>query len=82
MDAIETAKRAGYTAIVSHRSGETEDTMIADIAVATNSGIIKTGAPSRLERVAKYNRLMEIEDMIGDSAIYSGIDAFYSIKHR
>ena len=56
--------------------------MIADIAVATNSGIIKTGAPSRLERVAKYNRLMEIEDMIGDSAIYSGIDAFYSIKHR
>ena len=82
LDAIETAKRAGYTAIVSHRSGETEDTMIADIAVATNSGIIKTGAPSRLERVAKYNRLMEIEDMIGDSAIYSGIDAFYSIKHR
>ena len=82
LDAIETAKRAGYTAIVSHRSGETEDTMIADIAVATNSGIIKTGAPSRLERVAKYNRLMEIEDMIGDSAIYSGIGAFYSIKHR
>lgn len=82
LDAIETAKRAGYTAIVSHRSGETEDTMIADIAVATNSGIIKTGAPSRLERVAKYNRLMEIEDMIGDSAVYSGIDAFYSIKHR
>jgi len=82
LDAIETAKCAGYTAIVSHRSGETEDTMIADIAVATNCGIIKTGAPSRLERVAKYNRLMEIEDMIGDSAVYPGINAFYSIKHK
>ena len=64
--AIEMAKRAGYTAVISHRSGETEDTTIADLAVATNAGQIKTGAPARSERVAKYNRLMAIEDELGD----------------
>ena len=64
-DAIEMAKRAGYTAVISHRSGETEDSTIADIAVATNAGQIKTGAPSRTDRVAKYNQLLRIEDQLG-----------------
>ena len=80
LDAIEMAKRAGYTAVVSHRSGETEDTTIADIAVATNAGQIKTGAPSRTDRVAKYNQLLRIEDLLGDEAIYRGINAFYNLK--
>jgi enolase len=79
-DAIEMAKRAGYTAVVSHRSGETEDSKIADIAVATNAGQIKTGAPSRTDRVAKYNQLLRIEDQLGDTAIYNGIKSFYNLK--
>jgi enolase len=79
-DAIELAKRAGYTAVVSHRSGETEDTTIADIVVATNAGQIKTGAPSRSERVAKYNRLLRIDEELDDAAIYPGIKAFYSTR--
>ena len=70
LDAIELAKRNGYTAVVSHRSGETEDTTIADVAVATNAGQIKTGAPCRTDRVAKYNRLLNIEDELGDIAVY------------
>ncbi|VEU82603.1 phosphopyruvate hydratase [Acholeplasma hippikon] len=79
-DAIEMAKRAGYTAVVSHRSGETEDTTIADIAVATNAGQIKTGSASRTDRVAKYNQLIRIEDQLGDSAVYMGIKSFYNLK--
>ncbi|GIN89106.1 enolase [Siminovitchia terrae] len=79
-DAIEMAKRAGYTAVISHRSGETEDSTIADIAVATNAGQIKTGAPSRTDRVAKYNQLLRIEDTLGDTAIYPGVNAFYNVK--
>jgi len=79
-DAIEMAKRAGYTAIVSHRSGETEDSTIADIAVATNAGQIKTGAPSRTDRVAKYNQLLRIEDQLGDTAIYLGKKTFYNLS--
>ncbi|MGP3561623.1 phosphopyruvate hydratase [Geobacillus sp. BK01] len=79
-DAIEMAKRAGYTAVVSHRSGETEDSTIADIAVATNAGQIKTGAPSRTDRVAKYNQLLRIEDELGGTAIYQGIRSFYNLK--
>ncbi len=79
-DAIEMAKRAGYTAVVSHRSGETEDTTIADIAVATNAGQIKTGAPSRTDRVAKYNQLLRIEEELGEVAQYKGRKAFYNIK--
>ena len=77
--AIQMATRAGYSAVVSHRSGETEDTTIADLAVATNAGQIKTGAPGRSERVAKYNRLMAIEDELGDSAHYAGFSAFYNV---
>lgn len=80
LDAIEMAKRAGYTAVVSHRSGETEDVTIADIAVATNAGQIKTGAPSRTDRVAKYNQLLRIEDMLYDQAIYPGKKAFYNLS--
>ena len=76
LDAIQTAHRAGYTAVVSHRSGETEDTTIADISVAVNAGQIKTGAPSRTDRVAKYNQLLRIEDELGDSAKYLGMAAF------
>jgi enolase len=78
--AIEMAKRARYTAVVSHRSGETEDTTIADIAVATNAGQIKTGAPSRTDRVAKYNQLLRIEEQLEDSAEYPGMGAFYNIS--
>ncbi len=78
--AIEMAKRARYTAVVSHRSGETEDTTIADLVVATNAGQIKTGAPARSERVAKYNRLMAIEQELGGAARYAGMDAFYNIR--
>ena len=76
LDAIEMAKNTGWTAVISHRSGETEDVTLADIAVATNAGQIKTGAPSRSDRVAKYNRLLRIEEQLGSSAIYPGKDAF------
>ena len=78
-DAIEMAKRAGYTAVISHRSGESEDTTIADIAVATNAGQIKTGAPSRTDRVAKYNQLLRIEDQLDKTAQYHGLQSFYNI---
>lgn len=79
-DAIEMAKRAGYTAVISHRSGETEDSTISDIAVATNAGQIKTGAPSRTDRVAKYNQLLRIEDELGDTGRFGGQAAFYNLK--
>jgi len=79
-DAIEMAKRAGYTAVVSHRSGESEDSTIADIAVATNAGQIKTGAPSRTDRIAKYNQLLRIEDQLGELAQYNGLKSFYNLK--
>ncbi|MHB9132016.1 MAG: phosphopyruvate hydratase [Armatimonadota bacterium] len=78
--AIEMAKRAGYTAIVSHRSGETEDVTIADLVVATNAGQIKTGAPSRTDRVAKYNQLIRIEEELGGTAVFAGMDAFYNLR--
>ena len=76
IDAIALARRAGWTAIVSHRSGETEDTTIADLVVAMGTGQIKTGAPSRSERVAKYNRLLRIDGELGDGAVYLGREAF------
>lgn len=79
-DAIEMAKRAGYTAVISHRSGESEDATIADIAVATNAGQIKTGAPSRTDRVAKYNQLLRIEDQLGVTAQFLGLKSFYNLK--
>jgi len=79
-DAIEMAKRAGYTAVVSHRSGETEDVTIADIAVATNAGQIKTGSMSRTDRIAKYNRLLKIEHQLGATAIYGGLSSFYNLR--
>ncbi|MET0960809.1 MAG: phosphopyruvate hydratase [Psychrobacillus psychrotolerans] len=79
-DAIEMAKRAGYTAVISHRSGESEDVTIADIAVATNAGQIKTGAPSRSDRVAKYNQLLRIEDQLYETAQYLGKETFYNLK--
>ncbi|MFR6141243.1 MAG: phosphopyruvate hydratase [Finegoldia sp.] len=80
LDAIELAKRHGYTAVISHRSGETEDTTIADIAVATNSGQIKTGSTSRTDRICKYNQLLRIEDMLESTAIYDGIKTFYNLS--
>lgn len=80
LDTIEMAKINGFTAVISHRSGETEDTTIADLAVATNAGQIKTGAPSRTDRVAKYNQLLRIEDILGDGAVYKGKDTFYNLK--
>ena len=80
LEAIEMAKRAGYAAVVSHRSGETEDTTIADLAVATNAGQIKSGAPARTDRVAKYNQLLRVEDRLGDSAEFLGRSAFYNVK--
>jgi len=76
LEAVKVAHKAGYTAVVSHRSGETEDTTIADLAVALNTGQIKTGAPSRSERVAKYNQLLRIEEELGDSAVYPGFNTF------
>ncbi|HOD92703.1 MAG TPA: phosphopyruvate hydratase [Clostridia bacterium] len=82
LEAIEMANRAGYTAVTSHRSGETEDTTIADIAVATNSGQIKTGAPSRTDRVAKYNQLLRIEEELDDIAVYPGLNAWFNIKNQ
>ena len=81
LDAIELAKRHNYTAIISHRSGESEDSTIADLAVATNAGFIKTGAPARSERVAKYNELLRIEDELEDLSNYLGFDAFYNLKN-
>ena len=80
LDAIEMAKRAGYTAVVSHRSGETEDTTIADLAVATNAGQIKSGAPCRTDRVAKFNQLLRIEEELGESASYGGLASFYNLR--
>ena len=82
LEAIEMANRAGFTAVTSHRSGETEDATIADIAVATNSGQIKTGAPSRTDRVAKYNQLLRIEEELGDVAVYPGINAWFNLKNK
>jgi enolase len=76
LDAVEMAHRAGYRTMTSHRSGETEDTTIADVAVATNAGQIKTGAPARGERIAKYNQLMRIEEELDDAARYAGASAF------
>ncbi|QSZ27809.1 phosphopyruvate hydratase [Aceticella autotrophica] len=80
LDVIEIAKRAGYSAVVSHRSGETEDCTIADLVVAVNAGQIKTGAPSRTDRVVKYNQLMRIEEILGGIVQYPGMDAFYKLK--
>lgn len=80
LDAIEMAKRAGYTAVVSHRSGESEDATIADLAVAVNAGQIKTGAPCRTDRIAKYNQLLRIEEELEEAAEYNGLDVFYNLK--
>ena len=80
LEAIRMANRAGYTAIISHRSGETEDTTIADLSVAMNAGQIKTGAPSRSDRVAKYNQLLRIEEELGESAHYPGREAFFNLR--
>ena len=80
LDAISMAQHSGYSAIISHRSGETEDTTIADLAVAVNAGQIKSGAPSRSDRVAKYNRLLRIEEELGEIAKYPGREAFSNIK--
>ncbi|MCC6347870.1 MAG: phosphopyruvate hydratase, partial [Nitrospirales bacterium] len=82
LDAIEMAKRARYTAVISHRSGETEDTTIADLAVACNTGFIKTGSLSRSERIAKYNRLLRIEEELGEAAVFRGKGAFYNLGAR
>jgi enolase len=81
LEAIEMASRSGFTSVISHRSGETEDTFISDLAVAVNAGQIKTGAPARSERVAKYNRLLRIEEELGDSARFPGVAAFFNIRH-
>jgi len=80
VSAVEMAKRAGWTSVISHRSGETEDTTIADLVVALNTGQIKTGAPSRSERVAKFNQLLRIEEELGDSAVYAGMSTFYNVS--
>ncbi|NLW00271.1 MAG: phosphopyruvate hydratase [Clostridiales bacterium] len=82
LDAIEMANRAGYTAVVSHRSGETEDATIADLVVAVNAGQIKTGAPSRTDRVAKYNQLLRIEEQLDDLAQYPGLNAWFNLKNK
>jgi len=79
LDAIEMAKKARYTAVISHRSGETEDTTIADLAVACNTGFIKTGSLSRTERTAKYNRLLGIEEELGKAARFKGLQGFYNV---
>ena len=81
-EAIEMAKKAGYTAVISHRSGETEDATIADISVATNAGQIKTGSLSRTDRIAKYNQLLRIEDQLGELAVYDGLKSFYNLKNK
>jgi enolase len=80
LDAIEMAKRAGFTTISSHRSGETSDSTISDLAVAMNTGQIKTGAPARTDRVEKYNQLLRIEEQLGDNAVYAGMSAFYNLR--
>ena len=80
LEAVEMAKKAGFTAVISHRSGETTDHTIADLAVAVNAGQIKTGAPSRADRVAKYNQLLRIEEMLGTAALYKGMETFYNLK--
>jgi len=80
LDAIEMAKRAGYTCVISHRSGETEDTTLADLAVAVNAGQIKTGSLCRTDRVAKYNQLLRIEDELDSTALFRGKDVFYNIR--
>ena len=80
LDAVEMAKEHGYTSVLSHRSGETEDTTIADLSVALNMGQIKTGAPARSDRVAKYNQLLRIEDQLGDGAVYPGRAAFRALR--
>jgi enolase len=80
LDAIEMARKSGFTAVVSHRSGETEDTTIADVVVATNAGQIKTGSASRTDRVCKYNRLLRIEEELGERAQFLGKKVFYNIK--
>jgi enolase len=80
LEAVEMAKRAGYTAVISHRSGETEDTTIADLAVAVNAGQIKTGSLCRTDRVAKYNRLLQIEEILGEQARFGGKDVFYNLS--
>ncbi|MDP3388032.1 MAG: phosphopyruvate hydratase [Eubacteriales bacterium] len=80
LETIEMAKKAGFTTVISHRSGETTDHTIADLAVAVNAGQIKTGAPSRADRVAKYNQLLRIEEMLGTAALYKGMDTFYNLK--
>ena len=82
LEAIEMAKRASYTAVISHRSGETEDTTIADIVVAVNAGQIKTGAPCRTDRVAKYNQLLRIEEELASTAVFPGMSAFYNRRKR
>ncbi len=82
LDAIELAKRAGWAAVISHRSGETEDTTIADLAVAAATGQIKTGAPARTDRVAKYNQLLRIEEELGARVTYAGRGAFYNVAQR
>lgn len=82
LDAMEMAERAGYTCVVSHRSGESEDTTIADLAVALNAGQIKTGSMSRTDRIAKYNQLLRIEDDLGERAIYPGLSAFYNLRKK
>ncbi|PIQ97637.1 MAG: phosphopyruvate hydratase [Nitrospinae bacterium CG11_big_fil_rev_8_21_14_0_20_56_8] len=80
LDAVELAKRSGYTVVISHRSGETEDTTLADLAVAVNAGQIKTGSLSRTDRIAKYNQLLRIEELLGDTAVFRGKDVFYNLK--
>jgi enolase len=82
MNAIQMATKSGYTSVISHRSGETEDTFIADLAVATNAGQIKTGAPCRSDRVAKYNQLLRIEEYLGSQAIYPGSSAFFNLRKQ
>jgi enolase len=82
LDTIQMAKEAGYTNVISHRSGETEDATIADIAVATNSGQLKSGSLSRTDRLAKYNQLLRIEEELGDAAVYRGRAVFYSIRGK
>ncbi len=79
LEAIEMAQKANYTAVISHRSGESEDTTIADIAVATNAGQIKTGSASRTDRIAKYNQLLRIEDELNKQAVYLGDKSFYQL---
>jgi enolase len=78
-EAVQMAQKAGYTAVLSHRSGETEDATIADIAVATNCGQIKTGSASRTDRMAKYNQLLRIEESLGGEATYKGLSTFYNL---